>query len=239
MVPRVRPVPMADQANQACPATTHRFRWTKRANAAGAHQDQTDHPDHQAPEAQLASKDTQVLQAKPARTDHKDHPDHLAQQAKKAKMAKMARKANLERMPNAVIRAPTDPLARLENPVPPDLRARKDQRANQATRPTTDHLAHLVKEANRATREPRDHRVPRANLVRMPIIVLARREPPRLPPRPPKFKKRNDPREDARSIFSIVRAHLGLTSAFNIGGDYPKFSIPVLSFTIHTTTNFG
>jgi hypothetical protein len=154
-------------------------------------------------------------------------------------MARMARKVNLERMPNAVIRAPMAHPEKPENRGQQVQPARRAPQANQATRPTTDHLVHPAKEANPGTRERRDHRDQRANLVQMPITVHVPNVRPRLPPRPPKLKKRNDPREDARSIFSIVRVHLGLTSAFNIGGDYPKFSIPVLSFTIHTTQNFG
>jgi hypothetical protein len=221
---------MVSQVNQACPVIIHRFHWTKKENAVGAHPDRTVLQVLPAPLDPLASKATPEPPAKWARTALKDHQAHPDQPAKKEKMASQARKENQAKMPNVETKDHQAHQAKPANPVQPVPQAKKAQPANQATKPTTARPAHLVKEANPETKDPPAHLARKAPRAPMPTTVLARVVPPPRPPppRPPKSKKPHDP---SKSIFKNInyRIQLGLTSAFNIFGDQDgKFFNPVL-----------
>jgi len=233
---------MVNQVKQVYPVIIHRFHWTKKANAVGAHQDQTVHPVPPAPPDPLASKVTPEPRANLARTALKDHQAHPDQPAKKAKMARTAKKANQAKMPNVETKDHQARQANSANPVHPVQPAKKDHPANQATKPTTVHPVHLVKEANPETKDPPVHPVPKALQVRMPIIVRALVVPPPKPPppKPPKCKKPHDPSHSIINKINYRTIELGLTSAFNIIGDNDggKFFNPVLSISFNPTTCF-
>jgi len=238
----VRVVPTAllvnpeSQANQVFLETTHQFHGTKKANAAGAHLELLDHPDQLDPRDQMASKATQAPLAKPARTDLKDHPDHQAQLARRPRTANPARRESPERTPRRETKDRLAHLAKLEMLDPRATMEKKDLLANPATRPTTDHPAHLDPVASPETRDQLVLPDPKVNLVQMPIIVLARNAAPRLPPRPPRRHKRKDT-STPQSTFKIP---VGPTST--LLGDNRKCSNPVLrirTFPVQASAYLG
>jgi len=206
--PMARMENLADQANLACPEITLQFHWTKKANAAGAHQDRPAHLDQLARLELTVSKVRWERPAQVAKTEHLDLLDHLAQVAKKARTAKPARKATTARTPKKARKDRLEIQERKANLAHLDQTETKAPMANLARKVRKAHLDLLVRPANLATRDPLAHLEGLANLVQMPTTARARNA---AKPRPKWLKRLRQTRRSR----SVANAFLFSPLCFN------------------------
>lgn len=149
------------------------YRWTLRANAAGAHLDLLDHLVQPALLVPLETRDSQDRVDNLANKAPLDHPDLLATLATKPPTANPDRKVNL---------ATTRPLARkatMDHLAPEENLDHLDPQATAVNKPSPETLVNLemlvlqAQVANLATKERPDNLDRKVDLVWTPNIVLA------------------------------------------------------------------